>query len=90
MGKSKKAGKSSTPSPSSLPITASIPAIEINEPETIEEEEESDLLRLCDAITAKAHVLAPGNSDLSLLQQAKEVVKSSFDRGKSNSYISLS
>lgn len=49
---------------------------------TIGLEEDSDLLRLCDAITARAHLLAPGNEDLDLMRLAAEVVKSSFDRGE--------
>lgn len=92
MGKSPKrsSGAPSSPSTSaSSPVkTTSVPTpafvVAKDEPVAITtngSEEESDLLRLCDAITARAHLLAPGNEDLDLMRLAAEVVKSSFDRG---------
>lgn len=48
------------------------------------EEQDNDLLALADKITATAGSLAPGNHDIALANQAREVVKASFDRGELN------
>ena len=47
----------------------------------MEKDGENDLVKLAELITARAHFLAPGNGDAILAQQAKQVLKASFDRG---------
>jgi hypothetical protein len=86
------AGRKST---SSAPVVASSPdtkgkgkAVMLSAPALMEKDrkvDENDLLDLADKITATAGSLAPGNHDITLSNQAKEVVKASFDRGKISS-----
>lgn len=52
-------------------------------PEIIPIEDADELCRLTNEITAQASSLAPGNHDLALAERAKEVVRSSFNRGQS-------
>lgn len=77
MAKAQK-GKGKALATANPPTEAAIPSAETT---TTGEMEENDLLALAISITSSAHCLAPLNSNSKLAQEAKRVLKASFDRG---------